>query len=176
MASGREGHGASRLTHAAAWHLVSAGADLIAGGVLQLQSPQLREAGEELPAPVPNPRQCWPSEGVRRGLYLFNMSLFCRRHGHRRRGSCLFTRGLCYVVCIGLSSDSLLSAGSRLLSLDSSIMGLPAISGEVSGSHSPRNNLGQNLLNILPAQGLSFLTQPGRRDRAWKQIAGRVAA
>ena len=57
-------------------HRVSAGADLFAVGVLQLQSPQLREAGEGLPAPVPNPRQCWPSEGVRRGLYLFKMGLF----------------------------------------------------------------------------------------------------
>ena len=55
---------------------MSAGAGLIAAGMLQLQSPQLREAGEGLPAPVPNPRQCWPSEGVRRGLYLFKMVLF----------------------------------------------------------------------------------------------------
>jgi hypothetical protein len=50
---------------------------MIAVGVCQLQSPQLREADEGLPAPVPNPRQSWPSEGVHQGSYLFKIGLLC---------------------------------------------------------------------------------------------------
>ena len=104
---------------------MSAGAGLIAAGMLQLQSPQLREAGEGLPAPVPNPRQCWPSEGVRRGLYLFKMVLF-----YIVGIEVIVVEGRVYSRWVystssasGLSSGALSSAGSRSLSLDSSIMG-----------------------------------------------------